>query len=154
MPQTLRLDRLYAKVDDLHVPTIELSRAETRSVSIAARPEAVLRVVGDPARLPDWAPRFARAATPTGDDRWLIDDGETTFTIIVPVSPPHGTVDLIRPATRTAGAFTRVVPNGDGSEYVFTLLFPPGVPDDAVERQMLVVEDELDTVRVLAEALT
>jgi hypothetical protein len=133
------------------MPTIELARAETRSVSIAAPPDAVLRVVGDPVRLPDWAPQFARSATPAGGDRWLIDNGETTFAIAVPVSPQHGTVDLISPATRTAGAFTRVVPNGDGSEYVFTLLFPPGVTNDAVARQMLVVEGELDAVRVLAE---
>ena len=134
------------------MPTMQLSRVETRSVSIAAPPDAVLRVVGDPTRLPVWAPRFARSATPAGGDQWLIDDGESQFAIDVRVGAEQGTVDLIPPTTRTAGAFTRVVPNGDGSEYVFTLLFPPGAPDDAVHRQMGVVEEELATVRALAEA--
>jgi hypothetical protein len=132
------------------MPTITPDRAETRSISIAAPPAAVLTVVADPQRLPEWAPAFARGVQPDGD-AWLIDTGEGQARITVRVSREHGTVDLLRAADPTRGAFSRVVPNHGGSEYLFTLLFPDGTPEDAVSRQMATVEDELAAVRALCE---
>jgi Polyketide cyclase / dehydrase and lipid transport len=126
-------------------------RAETRSISIAAPPAGVLAVVADPRRLPEWAPAFARGVQPDGDD-WLIDTGEGQARITVRVSPEHGTVDLLRATDPTRGAFSRVVHNHDGSEYVFTLFFPDGTAETAISRQMATVEAELEAVRTLAEA--
>jgi hypothetical protein len=54
--------------------TTKLNVAETRSVSIAAPPTVVLRLVADARRLPEWAPDFARAVRPDGTD-WLVDTG-------------------------------------------------------------------------------
>jgi hypothetical protein len=45
----------------------------------------------------------------------------------------------------------RVVENGEGSEFVFTLIFPPGVDKAAIARQMTTVESELRAVRDLCE---
>ena len=42
--------------------------------------------------------------------------------------------------------------NGDGSEYLFTQFFPDTVTDADVQRQVAVVEGELETVRRLTEA--
>jgi polyketide cyclase/dehydrase/lipid transport protein len=125
-------------------------RAETRTISIAARPHVVLDVVADPYNLPRWAPAFARAVRPAGED-WLVDQGEGEARITVRVSRPHGTVDLLAAADHDRGAFTRVVPNGDGSEYLFTLFFAEGTDEAAVSRQMTVVEEELQRVRALCE---
>jgi hypothetical protein len=124
---------------------------ETRSISIAAPPEAVLAVVGDPYRLPDWAPAFATAVEPEGD-HWLIGSGDAQFPIAVRVSREHGTVDLVSTTDPTRGAFTRVVHNQDGSEYLFTLSFPTGTDPEAIRAQMETVETELETVRTLVEA--
>jgi hypothetical protein len=126
-------------------------RAETRSISIAAPPAAVLAVVADPRRLPEWAPAFARSVQPDGDD-WLIDTGEGPARITVRVSPEHGTVDLLRATDPARGAFSRVVHNHGGSEYLFTLLFPHGTAETAISRQMATVEEELEAVRALCEA--
>ncbi|MDQ6775544.1 MAG: hypothetical protein M3071_04825, partial [Actinomycetota bacterium] len=52
---------------------------------------------------------------------------------------------------RSAGA-RRVLPNGDGSEYLFPLFFAFGTGNAAVTQQMAVVEEELNTVRVLCAA--
>jgi hypothetical protein len=49
------------------------------------------------------------------------------------------------------GVFTRVVPNGAGSEYLFTLFFPEATPEERVASQMAVIETELRTVRELCE---
>ncbi|HMJ33177.1 MAG TPA: SRPBCC family protein [Baekduia sp.] len=130
--------------------TTKTSRAETRSISIAAPPAAVLALVADPRRLPEWAPAFARGVQPDGDD-WLIDTGEAQARITVRVSPEHGTVDLLSATDPTRGAFSRVVHNHDGSEYLFTLFFPDGTPETAISRQMATVEDELQAVRALTE---
>jgi Polyketide cyclase / dehydrase and lipid transport len=125
--------------------------AETRSISIGASPEAVLAVVGDARRLPDWAPAFATAVEPEGD-HWLIGSGDARFTIAVRVSAEHGTVDLQPPDNATFGARMRVLHNHSGSELVFTLVFPAGVDPEAIRAQMATVEGELETVRTLVEA--
>lgn len=130
------------------MPTTSTQRSETRTISIDAPPTAILDVVADPLNLPRWAPDFARAVRPDGED-WLVDTGEGELGISVMVSHEQGTVDLVAATNHDVGAFTRVVPNGGGSEYLFTLFFPDGTDEAAVERQMATVEDELRTVRAL-----
>jgi hypothetical protein len=133
------------------MPTTSQDRAESRSISIAAPPAAVLALVADARRLPEWAPAFARGVQPDGD-AWLIDTGEGQVRITVRVSPEHGTVDLLSATDPTRGAFSRVLHNDGGSEYLFTLFFPDGTADAAIARQMATVEDELEAVRALCEA--
>jgi uncharacterized protein YndB with AHSA1/START domain len=125
-------------------------RAETRTIAIAASPQAVFAFVADPHNLPRWAPNFASAVRPVDED-WLVRQGEDEARITVRVSRDHGTVDLLAAADHGRGAFTRVVPNGAGSEYVFTLFFADGADEAAIARQMAVVEEELETVRALCE---
>jgi uncharacterized protein YndB with AHSA1/START domain len=131
--------------------TISLGRAETRSISIAAPPETVLELLSDARRLPDWAPAFARAVEPAGQD-WLIDSGAGQLRVRVRVSEEYGTVDLLRPDDPSRGARMRVLSNEDGSEFLFTLIFPAGADDNSVAQQMTTVEAELRTVRDLCEA--
>jgi hypothetical protein len=135
------------------MPTITRTttqRAETRAITIDAPPDAVLDLVSDPYRLPRWAPRFARAVRPAGDD-WLVDNGERELLITVRSSREHGTLDLLAAADPRRGAFSRVLPHGSGSEYLFTLFFPADTPEAAVAQQMAGVQDELQTVRTLCE---
>ena len=131
--------------------TITLGRAETRSISIAAPPDTVLKLLSNPRRLPDWAPAFAVAVEPAGQD-WLVDSGAGQLRLRVRASPEHGTVDLLRPNDPSRGARMRVLSNEDGSEFVFTLIFPAGADDKSIARQMTTVEAELRTVRDLCEA--
>ncbi len=77
-------------------------------------------------------------------------DGETRIT--VRVCREHGTVDLLGVENPARGAFSRVLPNAGGSEYLFTLFFPDGTEEAAIGRQMAIVEDELQAVRALCEA--
>jgi hypothetical protein len=130
-----------------------LHRCETRTVSIDAAPEVVLDLVADPRNLPVWAPRFARSVRRgERDGRWLIDNGQREFPIEIRIAREQGTVDLLDAADPRRGAFTRVVPNAHGSEYLFTLLFADGTPPVAIDEQMRTVEAELATVRELSES--
>ena len=131
--------------------TTSLGRAETRSISISAPPESVLELLGDARRLPDWAPAFASAVEPDGED-WLIDTDSARFRVRIRVSSEYGTVDLLRPGDPRRGARMRVLHNGDGSELLFTLVFAAATEGSAIAQQMITVEAELRTVRDLCEA--
>jgi uncharacterized protein YndB with AHSA1/START domain len=121
-------------------------RTESRSIAIAAPPEAVFAYVADPRNLPAWAPAFATAVRPDGDD-WLVTQGDAELRVAVRTSAEHGTVDLLSTQDARRGAFTRVVPSHEGSAYVFTLHFEDDTPETAVARQMATVEEELRAVR-------
>jgi hypothetical protein len=131
--------------------TITTQRAETRTISIEAPTDAVFDLVADPYRLPEWAPNFARGVRQDGGV-WLIDDGTQEREIVVQADRARGTVDLLAGGDPRRGAFSRVVPNGAGSEFLFTLFFPDGTDEAVVTRQMDVVEEELATVRALCTA--
>jgi len=122
----------------------------TSSISIQAPPSAVLDVVGDATALPQWAPGFAQSVRPEGD-HWRINDQAL---IDLRVSRERGTVDIVSVDQPGRGVFTRVLANGDGSEYLFTQFFPDSVSDADVQRQVEVVEGELEQVRRLTEGVT
>ncbi|MEV8373103.1 SRPBCC family protein [Kribbella sp. NPDC056861] len=122
----------------------------TRSITIAAPPRTVFALVSDPARLPDWAPGFAHAVRPDGE-HWIIENAQGEARIRYDVSADQGTVDIAPADDPRPGAFTRVMPNGNGSEYQFTILFPPDTPAEAIDQQLKVIEAELQEVRTLCE---
>ena len=125
-------------------------RTESRSITIAAAPTTVFDYVADARNLPHWAPAFATAVRPEGD-RWIVTNDAGEFPVVVRASAEHGTVDVVSAADDARGAFTRVLPNGDGAEYQFTLFFPDGTDEAAVEEQMTTVEQELEAVRAGCE---
>ena len=124
--------------------------SHTRSIAIAAPPEKVFGLVSDPAALPSWAPGFARTIRRDGE-HWVVENDQGEARIIVRSSSEHGTVDILNAENLSQGAFTRVLPNGEGSEYQFTTQFPPDAPEEAVSAQLIVIEDELKTIRELCE---
>lgn len=134
------------------MPTKVLQHAQTRSIAIAAPPATVLAYVSNPQNLPRWAPSFAPSIIER--DRQLIvrraDDSE--FAICVQAGAKEGTVDIVSAIDHRRGAFTRVLPNNDGSEFVFTLLFDRSTPETAIADQMAIIDEELAAVRDACEA--
>lgn len=127
----------------------------TQSISIDAPPETVLDFVGDGGTLPQWAPAFAQSARPDGE-HWLVESSGAKLRIDVRVSREQGTVDFLAagvPPERAPGVFTRVVPRGHGSEFVFTRFFSEGTADADIARERAVVAGELETVRARCEAV-
>ena len=125
-----------------------MNSTQTRSIAIAAPPEAVIALLADGARLPEWAPRFASEARAEAD-HWVIDSDGQEVRIQIKASADFGTVDYLSADDERIGAFTRVIPNGEGSEFLFTLPFAPGTDQEAIDAQMEVVEGELEAVRAL-----
>jgi hypothetical protein len=101
--------------------------SSTQSIFIDAPPEVVLDFVGDPRNLPAWAPGAPAA-------------------LDIRVSRELGTVDFVAAAGR---AYSRVLPNGRGTEYLFTRFFAESTPADEIARDDAVIAQELETVREL-----
>jgi hypothetical protein len=130
-------------------------RAETRSITIDAPPDTVLDIITDPTTLPGRAPEFARGGVSADGGVWIVDTiaGQARFRLRI--SREAGTVDLLaekQPEVGERGTFSRVIPNGSGSEYLLTLLFGPAMSEEAIERQMGHIEKELARVKEMAEA--
>jgi hypothetical protein len=126
-------------------------RAETRSITIAAAPREVLRFVADPRNLPRWAPGFAPAVRER-EGSWFVSGERGEFEIVVLASDELGTFDLWPAANARRGIRTRVIANGDGTEYVLTILMQDDIDEAGVAAQIEVIEQELATVRELMEA--
>jgi hypothetical protein len=124
-----------------------LSDSVTETISIDAPPDTVLDLVGDPNNLPSWAPGFAKAVREDGDG-WIVDTGSAELRRHIPVSREQGTVDYLAGPGATRGLFTRVVPNGDGSQLTFTFVLADGVDPEATRA---ILRSELEAVRRLCE---
>ena len=127
-------------------------RSDTRSITINARPSDVLTFVGDGENLPRWAIGFAKSVRP-GRGGWIVTTGQGEVSMSIAVDEPTGTVDFrMEPkAGVEATAYARVVPNADASEFVFTQMQQPGVPDEFFEELVAAVGHELVALKALVE---
>ena len=127
-------------------------RADTKTISIEADPRNVFRFVADPAQLPKWAVGFAKAVRRDGD-RWMVTTAAGEVPVRVHADPASGVVDFVMsPAPGVeVTASSRVLARGMGSEYVFTQVQPPGMPDGAFARSAAAVGHELTVLKALLE---
>lgn len=110
------------------------ARSETRSVESDAAPGALLAILADGARIPEWAPAFADIVVQDGAE-WRATADERSFGFRVVVQPASGTVDYLRELApgRVGGAYLRVTPRlGGGSVVVMTLPVAPDTEPAAV----------------------
>ena len=127
-------------------------RSDTQSVTIGAVPDKVLAFVADGGNLPRWAIGFARSVRQSGSG-WVVTTGQGEIPTSIAVNEEVGTVDFhMEPAPgMRATAFARVVPNGDGAEFVFTQLQAPGTPDEVFAQLVAAVGHELVALKALLE---
>jgi hypothetical protein len=130
------------------------TRSDTRSIAIDAPRDEVFAFLADPENLPRWAVGFCRSIRRDDSGRWIVSTSQGELAVRYVTDEEAGTVDFYM--TVAAGseiaAFSRVVPNGDGSEYVFTQLQHPGMPDDVFDGQVRALIEELQVLRALLHA--
>jgi hypothetical protein len=127
-------------------------RSDTQSVTIGARPRDVLAFVADGANLPRWAIGFAKAVRSSGPV-WVVTTGQGEVAMSIAVNEAAGTVDFHTPPEpgAQAAAYARVIPNGEGAEFVFTQMQQRGVPDEIFAGLVAAVGHELVALRALLE---
>jgi hypothetical protein len=132
-------------------------QSNTQSITIDRDPEHVFRFVAEPHNLPRWASTFAPRIDPAGDGHWVVPSPAGDVLIRFEVDEERWTVDFhMRPVVPRPGiegsAASRVVPNGAGAEYVFTMFQFAGMPDETWHGQLEELPRELARLKLALEA--
>ena len=123
------------------------------SVYIARRPTEVYEFASDPRNLPRWAAGLARSEVRKDGDEWIADApfGKIRVRFARPNSFGVMDHDVTLESGVTIHNPMRVVPNGAGSEFVFTLIRQPGMSDGQFAKDKAAVEADLKTLKDLLE---
>ena len=128
-------------------------KSQTISVYIAAPPARVYAFASDPRKLPLWVPSFCQSVELV-DGKWVVQSpaGRAVFSFVRPndLGVLDHTVEL--PSGLKLANPMRVIPNGDGSEMLFTLFQHEGMSDQQFQEDAAQVMGDLHTLRRLLES--
>lgn len=127
-------------------------KSTTLSVTIAAAPERVYAFASNPENLPRWVPSFFKSVERV-DGEWVAQSplGRVGFEFVHDndLGVLDHTVTLPTGARLTNPM--RVIPNGDGSEILFTLIQHEDMTDQQFQEDAELVLGDLHTLRRLLE---
>ena len=126
------------------------------SVYIDRRPAEVYEFASDPRNMPRWAAGLARSEMRNERDEWVAD---APFGTVRVRFAPRNALGVMDHDVKLESGVTihnpmRVVPNGEGSEFVFTLIRQPGMSDGQFAKDKEAVENDLQTLKALLERKT
>jgi hypothetical protein len=125
------------------------------SVYLDRRPAEVYEFASDPRNLPRWAAGLARSEVRQEGDEWVADAPMGKVRVRFAERNAFGVMDhdVKLESGVTVHNPMRVVPNGEGSEFVFTLIRRPGATDAEFARDKAAVERDLKTLKDLLERM-
>lgn len=123
------------------------------SIYIARHPSDVYEFVSDPANLPRWAAGLARSEVTRTGDAWVVEAPFGKATIRFAPKNELGVMDhdVELESGVTVHNPMRVVPNGEGSEFIFTLFRRPDMSDEQFAADRRAVEADLRTLKGMLE---
>lgn len=123
------------------------------SISIARTPEDVYAFASDPRNLPVWAGGLARSEVKVLGDAWVVEAPFGTARLRFAENNQFGVMD--HDVELESGVIVhnpmRVLPNGEGSEFVFSLFRQPGMTDEQFAADTLAVEKDLRRLKEVLE---
>lgn len=124
------------------------------SVYIARRPVEVYEFASDPRNLPRWAAGLARSVVRREGDHWIADAPFGKVGVRFVERNPFGVMDhdVTLESGITVHNSMRVVPNGEGSEFVFTLIRRPAMSDEQFAEDRAAIENDLRALKALLES--
>ena len=127
-------------------------KAKTLTVSIGRPPKYVYEFVSNPENLPKWAAGLCRSVR-KADGEWIVETpgGAVKFRFVE--QNEFGVLDhTVSPAPGEEISIPmRVVPNGSGSEVMFTVFQLPDMPDEKFAEDIKLVERDLKKLKALLE---
>jgi hypothetical protein len=122
-------------------------------VSIERPPADVYAFASDPANLPLWAKGLSGSIANV-DGEWVADSPMGRLKVRFVPQNPYGVLDhdVELETGETVHVPLRVVPNGAGSELVFTLVRRRGVTDEEFEADADAIRRDLGALKALLEA--
>jgi uncharacterized protein YndB with AHSA1/START domain len=123
------------------------------SVTIARPPAEVYAFASDPRNLPRWAAGLARSEVRQDGAEWIADApfGAVRVRFVEPNELGVLDHDVTLASGVTVHNPMRVLPNGEGSEFVFTVIRRPGVSEEEFARDTAAVEQDLRSLKDLLE---
>ena len=125
------------------------------SVSIDRPPDAVYQFAANPENMPRWAVGLGTSFRPRGDGSWTAEGGPVGGATVRFVERNRLGVldhDVTVASGETIHNPIRVLPNGAGSEVVFTLFRRAGVSAAQFAQDAQAVEKDLRTLKRLLES--
>lgn len=123
------------------------------SVYIDLPPGKVYDFASDPRNLPRWAAGLARSEVKKEGDLWTMESPLGRVKVRFAERNAFGVLD--HDVTLESGVTVhnpmRVLPQGRGSEFTFTLIRQPGTPDDQFRADKAAVEKDLSALKDLLE---
>ena len=137
----------------LEETTMTTFPAKHISVSINRRADEIYTFVSNPQNLPQWAAGLGGSISRVGDD-WIAESPMGAVKVKFADQNPFGVLDhdVTLPSGEIVNNPMRVLPNGDGSEFVFTLFRRPQMSDAEFAADMNAVEKDLQTLKAILES--
>jgi hypothetical protein len=123
------------------------------SIYIDRRPSDVYEFAADPGNLSRWAAGLARSELVREGDAWVAESPLGRVKVRFVARNDLGVMDhdVELESGVTVHNPMRVVPNGEGSELIFTLFRQPGMSDEQLDEDRRAVEKDLRTLKELLE---
>ena len=126
--------------------------SRTLTVSIDYPPDQVHDFISNPENLPKWAAGLCKSIIKT-DAGWIVETSQGATKIRFAERNDFGVLDhYVNPAPGVeVHVPMRVLPNGSGSEVIFTILRSPEMSDEKFAEDIGLVERDLRTLKNLLE---
>lgn len=122
------------------------------SITIACPPRKVYEFVSNPKNLPQWAAGLCKSVRKS-DNGWIAETSQGPVKIRFAEKNDFGVLDHYVTTAQGAEIYVpmRVVPNGSGSEVIFTLFKTPEMSDRQFAEDAGMVERDLRTLKSVLE---
>ncbi len=129
-----------------------LLQSRTLSISIGCRPDKVYVFVSNPENLPRWAAGLCKSVRKSGAG-WIVETAQGPMNLRFVNNNDLGVLDhYVTPAPGVEVYVPmRVLPNGSGSEVLFTLFQLPGMSDEKYAEDAGLVTRDLETLKGVLE---
>lgn len=129
-----------------------VSESRTLSITIACPPRKVYEFVSNPESLPHWATGLDKSVRKSGAG-WIVDTPQGPAQIRFVEKNYFGVLDHYVKLSSGVEVYVpmRVVPNGSGSEVIFTLFKTPEMSDKQFAEDAGMVERDLKALKSVLE---
>lgn len=122
----------------------------TQSVSLEVPYDTAFAYISNPRNQPKWAINFVKEVKETDQGLIMVTPmGEVPFRF--ESDSQSGVIDIVMGGG--APLPTRLVRNGDGCEFMFTLFRPEGMPEEAWQGQAAGLAEELGILKLNLETM-
>lgn len=127
-------------------------RSKTVTVSIDRAPTDVYDFVSNPENFAQWVTSFVRSVRRSGAD-WVLETRDGPLGLRFVERNPFGVLDhyvAVAPGVEVHVPM-RVVPNGDGSDVLLSLVETPGMSEAKFTEDAAMIERDLLTLKAVLE---